>query len=97
VIAYVVPRLLEEGEEAVRGAVGSNAPLVATVRHPGEYQSESFFTPMYLVGGLSPERVPVDVLEAGEAAFYDWARHNGGVPGQEQPLRSRYAGERASR
>ena len=31
--------------------------------------------------------MPVDVLEAGQSAFYDWARQNGGVPGQEQPFR----------
>jgi hypothetical protein len=85
VVAYAVPRLLDKGGEALDEAL--NAPISVSVRHPGEYQTESFFSPMYLFSEVLPDDVPTNVLEEGGAAYYDWARQNGGVPGQEQALR----------
>ena len=46
VVGYGVPRILGGGSQLVEEAIHSNAPLTVTVRHPGEYQSLSFFTPM---------------------------------------------------
>lgn len=85
VVAYAVPRLLDKGGEALDEAL--NAPIGVSVRHPGEYQTESFFSPMYVLPEVLPNDVPTSVLEEGGAVYYDWARQNGGVPGQEQPLR----------
>ena len=42
---------------------------------------------MYLVTDAAPEDVPTSALEQGGAVYYEWARRNGAVPGQEQPLR----------
>jgi hypothetical protein len=86
IVSYTVPRVLDRGSEAVQEALGSNAPLVATVRQPGEYQTESFFTPMYLFTSTAPGDVPKTVA-AGGPEYYAWARQQGGVPGQEQPFR----------
>ncbi len=88
IVSYTVPRVLDQGGEAVRGAIGSDAAIVATVRHPGEYQSLSFYSPMYLFPSVAPKDVPRDVRVGGEGPlFYAWARQNGAVPGQEQPFR----------
>ena len=86
IVSYTVPRVLDRGSEAIGDAIGSNAPLVATVRNPGEYQSLSFYTPMYLFTSAAPEDVPKAVLEDAPE-YYAWARQHGGVPGQEQPFR----------
>ena len=87
-VSYAVPRLLDRGGEAVRGALGSNATIVATVRHPGEYQSRSFFTPMYFFATLAPKDVPKDARMGGKLPeWWAWARKNGAIPGQEQPFR----------
>ena len=87
-VSYTVPRVLDRGGEAVRGAIGSDAAIVATVRHPGEYQSLSFFSPMYFFASLAPTDVPEHARMGGKLAeWYAWARKHGAVPGQEQPLR----------
>jgi hypothetical protein len=88
IVSYTVPRVLDRGSEAVRGAIGSNAPLLATVRHPGEYQSLSFYAPMYLFASPAPEDVPKSLLAGGALPeLWAWARQNGAVPGQEQTFR----------
>lgn len=72
----------------MQGAIGSDAALVATVRHPGEYQILSFYTPMYLFAALTPKDIPKSVLVGGKLPeYWAWARQNGGVPGQEQSFR----------
>lgn len=88
IVSYTVPRVLDRGGEAVREAIGSDAPLLVTVRQPGEYESLSFFTPMYLFPSLAPKDVPRNVLIGDRLPeYWAWARQNGAVPGQEQPLR----------
>jgi hypothetical protein len=82
-ISYGVPRLLEKGGKALN----TNAPLLVSVQLPGEYQTDSFFTPMYLFEDLTPTSIPANVVKAGGADYYEWARQHGGVPGQEQPMR----------
>jgi hypothetical protein len=82
-ISYAVPRLLQKGGEALN----TNAPLVVSVQQPGEYQTDSFFTPMYLFEDVTPASIPPSVVKAGGSDYYEWARQHGGVPGQEQPMR----------
>lgn len=93
--AYYVPGVLSRGAEEILGV----APLQVTVDHPGDYTTESFYTPIFLFpnGGTAPEDVPAEVLgrDAGPGVFARWARSNGAVPAQDQSMRLTLRGRTA--
>ncbi|WP_217915197.1 hypothetical protein [Miltoncostaea marina] len=88
VVGYVVPVALDEGSERIAGALDRDAPIAAQVLQPGEYQTGTFFTPMYIVGDVPPEAAPADLLADGrDDEYYAWAREHDAVVGQEQTFR----------
>ena len=85
--AYYVPGLLARGSQ-----VSGRAPLVVDVAAPGDYTSESFFTPIYLFpdGTVKPSQVPRELLGAQRDAvggYEDWAREHGAIMAQDQTMR----------
>ena len=67
----------------------NDAPIIVQVRQPGEYQTNTFYTPMYIMDEVPPEDAPVELLKDGrrDDEFYGWQREHGGVIGQEQIFR----------
>lgn len=88
VVGYVVTLGLDEGSERIGGVLnGREAALVAEVLHPGDYQAETFYSPMYIVDSVPPEKAPVELLGLRDGEFYAWQRERGGTIGQEQTFR----------
>lgn len=90
--AYYIPGLLDKGAEAT-----GRVPVLVDVAFPGEYTSDSFFSPMYLFpeGTVRPEDVPKALLE-GFGSYWTWAREHGAVDGQDQSMRLTIRGREAS-